>query len=444
MNDKKQFSGFLHPQAKKMVLNLLNYFENERKSGNSPTNMQETVAKALGISLRTVQKIVHEKKHNIKPTNTKKCKRRKPKTEDLSENIKMEVRNVIYDLYRSKTNVTLPVLKENLKIRGVLEIGLESLSKLIKKLGFRYKKDCNRRFLCEQPQIVSQRVQFLKKYTENYKSKFRKVVFLDETWIFSNGSGSKSWQDDSVKSVKRKKGCGTGKRFIILHAGSVTGYVPGASLIFSSTSKSSDYHDNMNCEMFEKWLKAQLIPNLDDPSLIVLDNASYHSRILNKQPSSSWRKSDIYEWLEKHNQNPLPNMLKSELLSMAKSLKSPKIYAVDEILREYGHEVLRLPPYHCQFNAIELIWAGAKSFYEKHVGDGLKSSQVEIVWQDSLDHITQEYWKKSVEHTEKLIRDWWDREQVLDVEVAPMIIAPFEDDSDDEDFSEFISDDDSF
>ena len=129
---------------------------------------------------------------------------------------------------------------------------------------------------------------------------------------------------------------------------------------------------------------------------------------------------------------------------MAKSLKKPKIYAVDEILREYGHEVLRLPPYHCQFNAIELIWIGAKSYYEKHVGDGLKSDQVQIVCQDSLDHITQEYWEKSVEHTEILIRDWWDREQVLDVEVAPMIIAPFEDDSDDEDFSDFISDDDSF
>ena len=62
--------------------------------------MQETVAKALGISLRAVQKIVHEKKPNIIPKNTKKCKRRKPKTEDLRENIKMEVRNVIYDLYR--------------------------------------------------------------------------------------------------------------------------------------------------------------------------------------------------------------------------------------------------------------------------------------------------------------------------------------------------------
>ena len=61
---------------------------------------------------------------------------------------------------RSKTNVTFPVLQENFKIRGVLKIGLESLSKLIKKLGFRYKKDRNRRILREQPQIVSQRFSF--------------------------------------------------------------------------------------------------------------------------------------------------------------------------------------------------------------------------------------------------------------------------------------------
>lgn len=428
-----------------MVLNLLNYFENENGCGNSRINVQETVAEALGVSLRTVQRIVHDKMHNIVPKTRKKCKRRKPKTEDLRESVKMEVRNVIYDLYRLKANVTLPILKDALKRRGIIEIGLGSLSKLIRSLGFRYKRDCNRRYLCEQPQIISQRVQFLRRYTENYSATFRKVIFLDETWIFSNGSGSKSWQDESVRSVKRKKGCGSGKRFIILHAGSSTGFVPGASLIFSSKSKSLDYHDNMDCEMFEKWLKERLIANLDDPCLIVLDNASYHGRILNKQPTSSWRKSEIFNWLKTENQNPSPNMLKSELLSMARSLKKPKIYAVDEILREHGHEVLRLPPYHCQFNAIELIWAGAKSHYEKHVGDGLNANQVEMIWQDALDHITEEYWRKSVEHTEKLIRDWWDRERLLDVEVEPMIIAPFVDDSEDDgDFSGSISDNDSF
>ncbi|XP_050294741.1 uncharacterized protein LOC126734938 isoform X1 [Anthonomus grandis grandis] len=392
-----------------------------------------------------VQKVVYKNKNNLIPNKEKKCKRKKPKTEDLSKCVKMEVRDRIYELYRLKTNITLPFLRDVLKQRGTLEIGLSALSKLIKSIGFRYKKDCNRRYLCELPNIVSQRIGFLRQYTQNEKSKLRKVVFLDVTWIFSNRSGIKSWQDESVKSVKRKKGCGQGKRFIILHAGSSTEFVSGASLIFSSKSKSMDYHDNMNCEMFEKWLKEQLIPNLQEPSLIVLDNESYHSRILNKQPNGSWRKSEIYEWLVKENQNPLPYMLKSEVLSIVKSLKRPKIYAVGEIVREYGHEVLRLPPYHCQFNAIELIWAGSKSYYEKHVGAGLRSDQVEAVWNEALNHITKEYWRKSVAHTKNIIRTWWKREKVLDIQVEPLIIAPFEEDSEnDEQFSDSVSDNDSY
>jgi cytochrome c-type biogenesis protein CcmH/NrfF len=30
-------------------------------------------------------------------------------------------------------------------------------------------------------------------------------------------------------------------------------------------------------------------------------------------------------------------------------------YVIDDILNRYGHQVLRLPPYHWQHNAIELV-----------------------------------------------------------------------------------------
>ena len=36
-------------------------------------------------------------------------------------------------------------------------------------------------------------------------------------------------------------------------------------------------------------------------------------------------------------------------------------YAKDELIRENGHEVLRLPPYYPDFNAIELIWSQLKA-----------------------------------------------------------------------------------
>uniref|UniRef100_A0A2S2Q7H4 Tc1-like transposase DDE domain-containing protein n=1 Tax=Sipha flava TaxID=143950 RepID=A0A2S2Q7H4_9HEMI len=38
-----------------------------------------------------------------------------------------------------------------------------------------------------------------------------------------------------------------------------------------------------------------------------------------------------------------------------------KRYELDEIACSMGHEVIRLPPYHCQYNPIELIWAQVKS-----------------------------------------------------------------------------------
>jgi hypothetical protein len=61
------------------------------------------------------------------------------------------------------------------------------------------------------------------------------------------------------------------------HAGKEDGSVENAGLIFKSTTRSGDYHDNMNRKNFENWFKTELIPNLEEPSLIIMDNASYHS-----------------------------------------------------------------------------------------------------------------------------------------------------------------------
>ena len=72
----------------------------------------------------------------------------------------MDVRDTIYNLYAKKIPVTLKSLKDVLKERGVLDIGRNSLSKLVENLGFRYRKDCNWRYLCEKPEIASQRLQF--------------------------------------------------------------------------------------------------------------------------------------------------------------------------------------------------------------------------------------------------------------------------------------------
>ena len=49
----------------------------------------------------------------------------------------------------------------------------------------------------------------------------------------------------------------------------------------------------MEEENFAKWLEGMLLPNLDESSAIVMDNASYHSMKTDKFPNSSTSKADI-------------------------------------------------------------------------------------------------------------------------------------------------------
>jgi hypothetical protein len=49
-------------------------------------------------------------------------------------------------------------------------------------------------------------------------------------------------------------------------------------------------------------------------------------------------------------------MKKTELYEIIKLKKPEPVHKTDEFLRGKGHDVLRLPPYHCEFNPIEMVW----------------------------------------------------------------------------------------
>ena len=53
----------------------------------------------------------------------------------------------------------------------------------------------------------------------------------------------------------------------------------------------TDYHDEMKSEHFMESLTEQLQPRLEEPSVVKLDNASYHNK--DKAQTSSDRKDDI-------------------------------------------------------------------------------------------------------------------------------------------------------
>ncbi|XP_069692735.1 uncharacterized protein [Periplaneta americana] len=155
-----------------------------------------------------------------------------------------------------------------------------------------------------------------------------------------------------------------GGRLVIVHAGTYNGFIPGADLIFASNLKTGqDYHGAMNSETFQKWVERQLIVGLRDvgPSIIVMDNASYHNKAAEEQPTTKWRKDQLMTWLRQNGVPVSDNANKNELQQLCKRNKSHlKRHIVDELLAREGHTVLRLPPYHSFFNAIELVWSVAK------------------------------------------------------------------------------------
>ena len=73
----------------------------------------------------------------------------------------------------------------------------------------------------------------------------------------------------------------------------------------------------MNAKNFENYF-ASLCEKLPKNSVIVIDNASYHSRNSDSYPKSNWRKQQLIDWLKEKNVTIPDKALRAELWTMAK------------------------------------------------------------------------------------------------------------------------------
>jgi len=121
----------------------------------------------------------------------------------------------------------------------------------------------------------------------------------------------------------------------------------------------------MNGDTFKDWF-VSILPRLHPNSIVVMDNAPYHSVQTEKYPTSNSKKADILEWLNSKGITFDRPLLKAQLLTKVKKLKPrTKSYVIDNLAKDAGHTVLRLPPYHCEFNPIELAWAMVKGYVKQ-------------------------------------------------------------------------------
>ncbi|KAF2885507.1 hypothetical protein ILUMI_20657 [Ignelater luminosus] len=292
------------------------------------------------------------------------------------------IRTIVHDFYiTEKRRPTLNAILQKMKDSELSFSGNKNtLRKVLLKLGFRWKKtEDKQKVLMDSHDIRKKRIEYLKNLIR-YKKEGRNIVYIDETAAKTDSKG---------------------KRLIIVHAGGKSGFVPNALLIFPSGSKSGDYHHDMNYENFSKWLETQVLPNLPPRSVLVVDNASYHNVKLLQMPVSSTRKEEMIRWLQDKNIKHDPSLTKPELYEIIKQNKSKNITnKIDHLVEQYGHVILKLPPYHPEFNPIEKIWALVKNWVASR-NVTFKLNDVANLAREKFEAIGVAEWSKICEHVEK-------------------------------------------
>ncbi|XP_063226644.1 uncharacterized protein LOC134533198 isoform X3 [Bacillus rossius redtenbacheri] len=234
-------SGMGKATSSQRQMDIINVAQNLyvliRKGDLKKCDVTQTTAFLLNIAKSTVLKYYKKDIEEVSTPGKKRKKRpQEGKSLDTVDDFTVNaIRNAIYRMYAEGLNVTVDTILKEIRERQIDYYGgRSSLHKLLKKMGFSWTTVDGRKALIENENIVLQRIDFLRKYKEEKE----------------RGTVSKSWQDKSLQSAKRRT-VGDGQ-------------------------KTADYHGEMNGETFLMWFEDMLV-HLEEPSVIIMDNASYHS-----------------------------------------------------------------------------------------------------------------------------------------------------------------------
>ncbi|KAL4153109.1 hypothetical protein QTP88_000942 [Uroleucon formosanum] len=163
--------------------------------------------------------------------------------------------------------------------------------------------------------------------------------------------------------------------------------------------------------------------NLEELCVIVMDNCPYHSVQVQNYPKSNDNKATFQIWLKENGVEFNSFETLSELQKRVKHLKpKDKRYELDEIALQMGHEVIRLPPYHCQYNSIELIWAQVKGEIANK-NNSFKITDVEDLANIAIENVTVDNWKRCVDHCERLQNEDYIKEGFRDQILESIILT---------------------
>ena len=359
------------PEMRQLVINLKLHFDQERKNHKEVSTRNPTLrtAKGLGIGEITVKRILAEYRQNGRTLEVGAAKPRGNPEHRAAVNLQPVIREYIRTKNLAGQRVGVEKLRHYLLETHEADIPPVTLWRTLQRWGFTYGTGKRRSALKEQDYVVLARRRYLRQKRANRNpdgSLKRPEVYLDETFVNKNHSGKFTWYLEEDGPWVNKPS-GKGPRLIIVHAMTVSGWVPGVELVFEAAKRTGDYHGQMNWENFSMWFSGQLLPNIPSHSLIILDNAPYHN-VLGEGafPTPKSRKEQLCAWLTRNNIPWTPDMLKPELYELCKKCAPAPEYRLDQLAEASGHSLLRTPQYHPELQPIETCWGIVKNYMAEH------------------------------------------------------------------------------
>jgi len=354
----------LSREDKKKVVALKKYFDRTKNDKQEQASSSaQKVANAFGIGIATVKRIMADYNRGVNFEDNIKIYRGRPQR-SLSDSMQTVVREYIRSANKEGSYITLEMLCRHLEeIAPEQQFSVRTLGRALDRWGFTFGKGTRTQRFKEKDHVVAARRRYLRRKIANRHGggTVRPEVYLDESYVNKNHSNDFIWyfEDDGPWI---QKPTGKGERLIIMNAITSDGWVHGARVTFKSTRKTGDYHGQMNQEMFTKWFRERLLPNIPANSLIIMDNASYHNVLSPlSAPTPSCKKEKIRYWLERNNFPVKNDCLKTELVEILTKVGPQPTFVLDEIAADQGHEVLRTPPYHPELQPIETCWGIVKN-----------------------------------------------------------------------------------
>lgn len=435
---------FLSYKEKLMLLSVKSFFDEVQEGTVMLRRHASTknTAMACQVTKRIVQRIVQQ---NNNGTLKKDLRRKRPGLlfDEMSLGI---IRHTVLNFYGTGNYPTLNKIYEKVVARthddeNFPKCGREVLRKVMLRMNFAYMKKDAFKLYYEQPRIIAQRHGYLRKIRKFRRDGYN-IFYQDETWANQRISKEKTWllvKNPGSLIVETEGGLrvptGLGKRIIVNHVGSEEGFLDGVADIFvAKTGTPDDYHTSMNIQHFMRWFVDELLPNVPNKSVLVVDNALYHNSVSEdtRNPTTSWRKAQIQDWLRSRNIAFAPGHLKVELLEIAKRHRVEGAYLTDIAVAETGRNivVLRLPIAHCNLNPIELIWAWVKRKIAER-NKTFKTRDVLRLTKEVINEVTAEQWVKAIGHVKKVEQEYWEKDALIDIADVRDLIVPIDDDDDD-------------